>query len=103
MDIDNDLQYLAQTDEEYADKESWLTGLKETMKHHKGMWVVQSKSSVSKAQEEYYATPEYKKQVGIITEAVKQVNTLKNKRATAILRIDVWRTLEASRRKGNIQ
>ncbi len=46
MDIDNDLQYLAQTDEEYADKESWLTGLKETMKHHKGMWVVQSKSSV---------------------------------------------------------
>jgi len=28
--------------------------------------------------------------------------TLETKRQTAVLRIDVWRTLEATRRKGNI-
>ena len=67
------------------------------------MFVTKSNSSVSKAQEEFYASEEYKIAIEKIFGSQTSVNLLRNKRATAMLRIDVWRTLEASRRKGNIQ
>ena len=103
MDIDNDLQYLAQTDEQYAELSASTTRLEDTMKHAKGSFISESKSSVSKAENEYYASPEYLEAIDLLKKSNVMVNTLRNKRATAILRIDVWRTLEASRRKGNIQ
>ena len=102
MDIENDLQYLAETDEIYADASAKLDFSKDMLKNYKGMAVVSSKSSVSKAQEEFYASQNYINSISIIFEKQNEVNKLRNKRATAILRIDVWRTLEASRRKGNI-
>ena len=103
MDIDNDLQYLAKTDESYSTASAELDYQKDELKHTKGIFVTKSDTSVSKAQEEFYANQEYKLAIDKIYNAQVTVNTLRNKRATAILRIDVWRTLEASRRKGNIQ
>ena len=38
----------------------------------------------------------------LIKDGNKSLFEIRNKRQTAILRIEVWRTLEASRRKGNI-
>lgn len=35
-------------------------------------------------------------------DAVKQYNAVRNKRQTEALVVDVWRSLESSRRKGNI-
>lgn len=103
MDIEKDLHYLAETDEKYATLDAELTQLEDEIKWKKGNVVSSSNSSVSKAVEEFYASSEYK--TFCITKMNKALarNTLRNKRATAILRIDVWRTLEASRRKGNIQ
>ena len=103
MDIDNDLQYLAQTDEQYAELSASTKRLEDTMKHAKGSFISESKSSVSKAENEYYASAEYLEAIDLLKKSNVMVNTLRNKRATAILRIDVWRTLEASRRKGTIQ
>jgi len=102
MDIENDLQYLAETDEQYASASAELDYEKDKIKHTKGMFVTKSNASVSKAQEEFYGNEEYKIAIEKIFGSQTTVNLLRNKRATAILRIDVWRTLEASRRKGNI-
>ncbi|BAQ87713.1 hypothetical protein [uncultured Mediterranean phage uvMED] len=103
MDIDKDLQYLAETDVPYSNASAELDYQKDELKHTKGVFVTKLNASVSKAQEEFYANQEYKIAIDKIYNAQVTVNSLRNKRATAILRIDVWRTLEASRRKGNIQ
>ena len=103
MEIDDDLKLLAETDETYASFSAELDYEKDKIKHTKGMFVTKSNSSVSKAQEEFYGSEEYKIAIEKIFGSQTSVNLLRNKRATAMLRIDVWRTLEASRRKGNIQ
>ena len=102
MEIENDLKYLAETDVPYSNASAELDYQKDELKHTKGVFVTKSNSSVSKAQEEFYGNKEYKIAIDKIYNAQVTVNSLRNKRATAILRIDVWRTLEASRRKGNI-
>ena len=103
MDIENDLKYLAETDEIFAQESGQLDFLKDNLKAFKGNHVIKSNMATSKAQEDFYASSVYKTAIKDINLRAVAVNTLRNKRATAILRIDVWRTLEASRRKGNIQ
>ena len=102
MDIDNDLQYLAQTDVIYSKLQSQVSYGEDMLKHIKGIYISKSQLSVSKATEDFYASDNYKNQIDKIGTFNLQLLEYKNKRATAILRIDVWRTLEASRRKGNI-
>ncbi len=103
MDIENDLKYLAETDEEHALISANTKKLEDKLKHDKGIFISQSKSSVSKAENEFYASQQYVKAIEDLKNSNYALGFLRNKRATAILRIDVWRTLEASRRKGNIQ
>jgi hypothetical protein len=108
MDIEKDLLYLAQTDETYAEKDALLDFQIDNLKNVKGSWIgataaEEPKTSMGLLTEQFYATGGYFTEISKIKELRKEVNTFKNKRATATLKIDVWRTLEASRRKGNIQ
>ena len=108
MEIDNDLKYLAETDEIFAEKDALLDFQVDNLKNVKGSWIAgtaneEPKTSMGMLTENFYATGAYFTEINKIRDLRKEVNILKNKRATAILRIDVWRTLEASRRKGNIQ
>ena len=102
MEIDNDLKYLAQTDEKYAELSANTKRLEDTMKHAKGNFISESKSSVSKAENEYYASEQYKSYQNEFSKLDEMVSIIRNKRATSVTRIEIWRTLEASRRKGNI-
>jgi len=103
MEIDNDLKYLAETDETYAKLSASTESIKDAIKHTKGKFISESSLSVSKAENDFYASQEYLDSIKLLKDGNESVFTLRNKRATAILRIEVWRTLEASRRKGNIQ
>lgn len=102
MDIEKDLKYLAETDETYARLSASTESIKDAIKHTKGKFISESSLSVSKAENDFYASKEYLDSIKLLKEGNEDVFTLRNKRATAILRIDVWRTLEASRRKGNV-
>ena len=57
---------------------------------------------MSKAVEDYYASESYVNSIKTINALNIEVLKLKNKRRTAEMKIDIWRTLEASRRKGNV-
>ena len=103
MDIEKDLLYLAQTDETYAELNANTESMKDAVKHTKGKFISESNLSVSKAEHEYYASPDFIEIMKLRKEGNKSLKALTNKRQTSILRIEVWRTLEASRRKGNIQ
>ena len=103
MDIDNDLQYLAQTDDPYAKGVALLSKHVHDLKHVKGKFIVEnSDMSVSKAEHHFYASEQYKSYQEKFSELDETVGIMRNKRALSITRIEVWRTLEASRRKGNI-
>ena len=103
MDIEKDLLYLAQTDETHAELTANVDAMKDGEKHTKGKYVSESSKAVSKAEHEYYASPDFIEIMKLRKEGNKSLKALTNKRQTSILRIEVWRTLEASRRKGNIQ
>jgi len=102
MKIEDDLIYLAETDEIYAKLNAETKRSEDSLKHAKGSFISVSQSSVSKAENEYYASAQYLEHIDLLKQSNEALYSLRNKRATAILRIDVWRTLEASRRKGNI-
>ena len=72
------------------------------LKHIKGSFVSASENSVSKATEEFYASATYKNHINKMHNLNVQLLNMKNKRRTAEMKIEIWRTLEATRRKGNV-
>ena len=72
------------------------------LKHIKGAFVSASEDSVSKATEKFYASAVYKNHINKMHKLNIQLLNMRNKRRTAEMNIDIWRTLEASRRKNNV-
>jgi hypothetical protein len=102
MKIDEYLQYLASTDEAFAKTQAEVSYGDDMLKHIKGAYVSATEESVAKATEKFYASAVYKNHINKIHTLNVQLLNLKNKRRTAEMNIEVWRSLEASRRKGNI-
>jgi hypothetical protein len=102
MDIENEINFLAETDTNFAEQTAELQYQQDMIKHFKGSFVNVSDKAVSKAIEDYYASESYVNSLKKINALNIEVLKLKNKRRTAEMKIDIWRTLEASRRKGNV-
>lgn len=102
-DVERAVQYLAETDETHAKLTASQESMKDAEKHTKGKYVLEHTDlPVSKAEHSYYASPEFIEIMKLKKEGHENLKELTNKRQTAVLRIEIWRTLEASRRKGNI-
>ena len=102
MDIDNEINYLAETDDTFALLVAEVDYQRDMIKHFKGAYVTQSDVAVSKATESYYGSESYVNSIKSINVRNLELLKLKNKRRTAEMKIEIWRTLGASRRKGNI-
>jgi len=100
--IEADLDFLAKTDERYAELKAGLEHIKNTTKSVKGAFITESSDSVAKSTEAFYASANYFETQEKTHKLNKEFHTLETKRNSAIMRIDVWRTLEATRRKGNV-
>tara|TARA_R100001530_G_scaffold15032_2_gene13468 strand:- start:147 stop:473 length:327 start_codon:yes stop_codon:yes gene_type:complete len=102
--LENDLQYIAETDVEYAELTAKLSKEVHDLKHIKGKYISITNADipVSKAQEKFFSTDEFKNYNKKLCDLETKVGVLRNKRLSAVMRIEVWRTLEASRRKGNV-
>ena len=102
-DVEKAVEYLASTDETHAKITASQESMKDAEKHTKGKYVIEHGNlPVSKAEHAYYASPEFVEIMKLKREGHKHLKELTNKRQTAVLRIEIWRTLEASRRKGNV-
>ena len=102
MKIDEMITYLASTDEPFAKITAEVSYGDDMLKHIKGSFVSASENSVSKAIEEFYASATYKAHINKMHTLNVQLLNMKNKRRTAEMKIEIWRTLEATRRKGNV-
>jgi hypothetical protein len=58
--------------------------------------------SVALKEQSYYSSDDYKNHIDDKKDLINDLTLLENKRSKECLVIDVWRTLEASRRKNNI-
>ena len=102
--LEESLKYLADTDEESAVANATVKQLDRLLKRKKALHITGNKEdkSISAKEQTYYASDIYKKAIDELFEAEVKSNTLDNKRDKEAIVIDLFRTLEASRRKNNI-
>ena len=102
--LEESLKYLSDTDEESASANANVKYLDRLLKRKKALHITGNKEdkSISAKEQTYYASYIYKAAVEELFDAEVKSNTLDNKRDKEALIIDLFRTLEASRRKNNI-
>ena len=102
--LEKSLAYLAQTDEQSAEASANVKYLDRLLKRRKALFITGESNlkSISAKEQAYYASDDYQKAVQEIYDAEVKANTLENKRDKEGMVIDLFRTLEASRRKHNI-
>ena len=100
--ISADLQFLADTDEAAAmakravEAEEWLT------KKHRAIEFLAATGNNEERKAKAEVSEAVKLHVERYLDAVQESATLENKRKTTLLRIDVFRTLSANRRQGQV-
>ena len=98
--LEQALKFLSETDEQHAKLIAGVDYLKDLAKNMKGKFIVncESEKSVAMKEHAWYASDHYKKHIDEKRALVEEATKLENNRAKENLIIDVWRTLEASRR-----
>ena len=96
------LDYLAGTDEKAAKAKALVEGLSEQRKTIKSIMYISATGDQKKREAEAYSADEYILHVQKYTEAIQDFETLRNRRITAALIVEVWRSCNANRRTGNI-
>ena len=96
------LAYLAETDVEYADAKGLLEELAISCKRMRQRAFTLATGTVAERNALAEDTPGVVKADCEWISQVRAFEVLKQKRARAVLTIDIWRSLNASRRQGNI-
>ena len=102
--LEDALKYLADTDESSAKANANVKYLDRLLKRKKALHITGNKDdkSISAKEQTYYASDIYKSAIDELFAAEVEASTLDNRRDKEGLVIDLFRTLEASRRKNNI-
>ena len=102
--LEDALKYLADTAEENAKANAQVKYLDRLLKRKKALHITGNKEdkSISAKEQTYYASNTYKEAIDELFKAEVDASTLDNKRDKEGIVIDLFRTLEASRRKNNI-
>tara|TARA_R110000744_G_scaffold21632_6_gene55889 strand:+ start:3019 stop:3345 length:327 start_codon:yes stop_codon:yes gene_type:complete len=102
--LEEALKFLSDTDEHHAKLTAGVDYLKDLSKNMKGKFIVncETEKAVSMKEHAWYASDYYKKHIDEKRALVEEATKLDNHRSKEHLIIEVWRTLEASRRKSVI-
>ena len=102
--LEKALKYLSDTDEESAEASANVKYLDRLLKRKKALFITAERDlkSISAKELGFYASDIYNSAVDELFNAEVKATTLENKRDKEGLIIDLFRTLEASRRQHNI-
>ena len=102
--LETALAYLSKTDDESATANANVKYLDRLLKRKKALHITHNSEakSISAKEQAFYASDIYKDAVDELFNTEVKASTLENKRDKEGLIIDLFRTLEASRRKHNI-
>ena len=96
------LKHLADTDVEEAVLRGAVKAIAERRKITKAIAYQNAEGTNADRQEAAYASPAYKDLIDEMENTIADHALIENKRQRAILTIDVWRSINANQRKGNI-
>jgi len=96
------LTYLANTDESCAELKTETERREFKAKAIRDAIFKRLDGSVADRQAKAGSSDEYGEAMEAYFEAMQQHEAMKNKRATEVILIEVWRSLNASRRAGNV-
>ena len=102
--LEDALKFLTDTDETNAEANAQVKYLDRLLKRKKALHITGNSvdKSISAKEQAYYGSEIYETAIRELFEAEVKASTLENKRDKEGLIIDLFRTLEASRRKNNI-
>ena len=102
--LEQSLKFIAETDESSAEASANVKYLDRLLKRKKALHITSEHNlkSISAKEQAFYASDIYKDAVEELFQAEVKATTLENKRDKEGMVIDLFRTLEASRRKHNI-
>lgn len=99
------LQYLAETDEPCAKARGLLAGLERQEKTVKSIALLETsgqKLTISEREAVAYSSSAYREHTQKIADATTDYETMRNRRLTAEMIVEVWRSMNANRRRGNV-
>lgn len=97
------LEYLATTDDKCAKAKSLMIGLENQIKTVKSIAFLQADAKTATEREAIaYASETYREHINKHEVATYEYETMRNKRLTEELVVECWRSINASRRNGNI-
>lgn len=100
--VEKALTYLRETDESTAIAKSYMIGLDDQKKTLIASEFINSVGTQGERMEKARASVNYKKHMEKYKDSVYEYEVLRNRRQTEILVIEVWRSMNANQRKGNI-
>ena len=102
--LEDALRYLASTDETSAKANAQVKYLDRLLKRKKALHIAGNTvdKSIAAKEQAYYGSDTYKEAIQELFDAEVEASTIENKRDKEGIIIDLFRTLEASRRKNNI-
>ena len=100
--VEEALVLLSSTDEEHADLSGEVKRLEEGIKQAKAHAFLLAEGTVAEREAKALASESYKKAVNDWIDAFKEFKVLDNKRIHEIRITEIYQTLSANRRKGNI-
>jgi len=96
------LKYLAETDETFAYHKSHCARVEHKAKAIKQAIFLRCSGTIAERQAQAENSEEYGAAMDNYFEALRESEHVKNKRQTESIVIDVWRSLNSSRNKGNV-
>lgn len=100
--LEKALTYLAETDEQEADLKANADGAKRAMDAVFAMVAAHSQGTVLEREAAAYESKRYQDAESHYLCCLAEHGAIKNKRATETILIEVWRSLNAARNKGQI-
>jgi len=101
--VEKALQYLSDTDESHANAKASVKGLEQRRKTiHATAFLSANGANVAEREARALVTPEYKEYLDNYELAVYEEQILKKKRKRAELTVDVFRSMNAAHRRGNV-
>ena len=96
------LTYLAETDEPCAKAKSFLAGTEKQEKTIIAIEFANGERGVEEKKQAAHRSPAYELWRRAYQNAVYDFEIMRNKRQTAELIVEVWRTVQANQRRGNV-
>jgi len=100
--VEKALLYLRDTDEEHAKAKARVKGLEQKRKTEKAIGYLKAEGTIAERESIAYSLGDYVQCVQDYENAVYDEQILTNKRKRAELTIEVWRSVNASYKRGNV-